>query len=123
MRMARLDATHRYLRQNADGLRLPVRMSCGRGASGATVNMGFGLRNRPPPLIPLLRLPRLLPAAALRAMETAPGLLKELIPGGEVHHRPDLLAGIDEIRELMGRPAVREMELHYNDLEAVALPE
>lgn len=99
-----------------------------------SVNMGFGLRNRPTtPLIPLARLaeigvrrvtlPRLLPAAALRAMETALGLLQASIPGGEVHHRPDLLAGIDEIWALMGQPEVREMELRYGDLDGVTIPE
>lgn len=95
-----------------------------------SVNMGFGIRNRPTtPLIPLARLaeigvkrvtlPRLLPAAALSAMENALGLLKESIPSGEIMHRPDLLSGIDDIWALMDQPRVREMELHYNDLDGV----
>lgn len=97
-----------------------------------SVNMGFGLRNRPTtPLIPLTRLaeigvkrvtlPRLLPAAALSAMESALALLKTAMETGEIMHRPDLLASIDEIWELMGQPEVRRMELHYNDLDGVPL--
>ncbi|MEQ9259654.1 MAG: isocitrate lyase/PEP mutase family protein [Roseovarius sp.] len=97
-----------------------------------SVNMGFGLRTRPTtPLIPITRLaeigvkrvtlPRLLPAAALSAMEGALALLKGTLETGEIMHRPDLLSSIDEIWELMGQPEVRRMELHYNDLEGVPL--
>lgn len=92
-----------------------------------SVNMGFGIRNRPTtPLIPLARLaeigvkrvtlPRLLPAAAIMAMENALSILKESIPSGEIIHRPDLLASIDDIWALMGQPEIRQMELRYNDL-------
>jgi 2-methylisocitrate lyase-like PEP mutase family enzyme len=92
-----------------------------------SVNMGFGIRNRPTtPLIPLARLaeigvkrvtlPRLLPAAAIMAMENALSILKESIPSGEIIHRPDLLASIDDIWALMGQPEIRQMELKYNDL-------
>lgn len=97
-----------------------------------SVNMGFGLRNRPTtPLIPLTRLaeigvkrvtlPRLLPAAALSAMENALALLKNTLDTGEIMHRPDLLFSIDEIWELMCQPEVRRLELYYNDLDGVAV--
>lgn len=95
-----------------------------------SVNMGFGIRSRPTtPLIPAKRLeqlgvkritlPRMLPAAALRAMENALKVLMESVASGEVADRPDLLVGIDDIWELMGQPAVRQMELRYGDLDGV----
>ena len=97
-----------------------------------SVNMGFGIRNRPTtPLIPLTRLaeigvrrvtlPRLLPAAAILAMENALAILKQSIPTGEIVHRPDLLAGIDDIWELMGQPEFRRQEARYNNLEDLDL--
>lgn len=99
-----------------------------------SVNMGFGIRSRPTtPLLPIPRLealgvkrvtlPRMLPAAALMAMETALRVLKESIESGEAADRPDLLYGIDDIWELMGQPAIREMERHYGDLDGVRLPD
>ena len=98
-----------------------------------SVNMGFGIRQRPTtPLIPVRRLkelgvrrvtlPRLLPAAALQAMETALAILRDAIPTGEVVDRPDLLWGIDDIWALMGKPAVDEMEARYGDLDGVEIP-
>lgn len=93
-----------------------------------SVNMGFGIRSRPTtPLISVQRLaelgvkrvtlPRMLPAAALRAMETALQLLKDIIPTGEIIDRPDLLVGIDEIWELMGVSGFKEIEARYNNLD------
>ena len=66
-----------------------------------------------------MTLPRLLPAAALSAMEGALALLKTSLDTGEIMHRPDLLSSIDEIWDLMGQPEMRRMELHYNDLDGV----
>ncbi|WP_026381032.1 isocitrate lyase/PEP mutase family protein [Afifella pfennigii] len=95
-----------------------------------SVNMGFGIRNRPTtPLIPVKRLaelgvkrvtlPRMLPAAALMAMENALAILKDAIASGELVDRPDLLWGIDDIWGLMGQPEMKEMERYYNDLSGV----
>ena len=95
-----------------------------------SVNMGFGIRARPTtPLIPVARLkelgvrrvtlPRMLPAAALKAMETALSILLEAIPTGEVVDRPDLLASIEDIWGLMGFDEYRELEGRFNDLEGV----
>ena len=95
-----------------------------------SVNMGFGIRNRPTtPLIPVRRLaelgvrrvtlPRMLPAAALMAMENTLLLFKQSLDSGEVVDRPDLLVGIDDIWALMGQPAIRDMEARYNNLEGV----
>lgn len=98
-----------------------------------SVNMGFGIRNRPTtPLIAIPRLqelgvkrvtlPRMLPAAALMAMENALGILKQSIETGEVADRPDLLWGIEDIWALMGQPEIKAMETHYGDLDGVAIP-
>lgn len=95
-----------------------------------SVNMGFGLRSRPTtPLIPVKRLaelgvrrvtlPRMLPAAALKAMETTLRTLLEAIPTGEVVDRPDLLAGIDDIWSLMGFEEFQTLEGRFNDIEGV----
>jgi 2-methylisocitrate lyase-like PEP mutase family enzyme len=97
-----------------------------------SVNMGFGIRNRPTtPLIPVQRLeqlgvkrvtlPRMLPAAALMAMENALGILRQSMESGEVADRPDLLWGIDDIWALMGQPEIKAMENHYGDFGDIAL--
>lgn len=95
-----------------------------------SVNMGFGIRNRPTtPLIPIKRLaalgvkrvtlPRMLPAAALMAMGKTLSILNQSLATDEVVDRPDLLVGIEEIWDLMGQPAIREMEARYNDLNGM----
>lgn len=86
-----------------------------------TINMGFGIRERPTtPLVPLPRLaalgvrrvslPRMLPAAAIHGMQAALAAMREVIETGVGQHRPDLLVGIDEIWNLMGLPVARELE-------------
>lgn len=89
-----------------------------------TVNMGFGIRSRPTtPLIPLPRLkelgvkrvslPRMLPAAAMHAMEQALSLMRQTMETGEAIDRPDLLFGIEDIMELMDYRTIRELEARY----------
>lgn len=86
-----------------------------------TINMGFGIRNRPTtPLIPLPRLkeigvrrislPRMLPAAAIRGMQTALGIMRNVMTTGVPEDHPDLLASIDEITALMGYDDMRQLE-------------
>lgn len=86
-----------------------------------SINIGFGIRNRPTtPLIPLPRLealgvrrvsvPRMLPAAAIRAMDQALRLLKQSVETGEIIDRPDLLASIDDIKALMDYDALERLE-------------
>lgn len=97
-----------------------------------SVNMGFGIRTRPTtPLIPLkslaeigvkrVTLPRMLPAAAIQAMESALAILKQSTGTGEIMHRPDLLASIDDIWALMGQPEFKRQEARYNNLEGLDL--
>lgn len=95
-----------------------------------SVNMGFGIRSRPTtPLIPLPRLkelgvrrislPRMLPAAAIRAMETALTVMREVIETGMPVDRPDLLAGIDEIMDLMDYDSARALEAKLLTTETI----
>jgi 2-methylisocitrate lyase-like PEP mutase family enzyme len=86
-----------------------------------SINMGFGIRSRPTtPLIPIPRLralgvrrislPRMLPAASIRAMQVALQLMRQAVDSGETIDRPDLLAGIDDIMQLMGYDEMRRLE-------------
>jgi 2-methylisocitrate lyase-like PEP mutase family enzyme len=93
-----------------------------------SVNMGFGIRSRPTtPLIPFARLkaigvkrvtlPRMLPAAAIMAMQNALSILKETAASGGSTDRPDLLVGIDDIMELMDYPTLRSLEARFLDTD------
>ncbi len=96
-----------------------------------TVNMGFGIRERPTsPLVPLPRLrklgvrrvslPRMLPAAAILGMQRALQVMREVVETGLPQNRPDLLAGIDDIWTLMdfaGARALEERLLTIDQLE------
>jgi len=86
-----------------------------------TINMGFGIRQRPTtPLVPLpelkrlgvrrISLPRMLPAAAIHGMTQALEVMKEVIATGEPTHRPDLLVGIEDIMSIMGYEEMRALE-------------
>ena len=86
-----------------------------------TVNMGFGIRSRPTtPLFPIPRLkalgvrrislPRMLPAAAIHAMQQALSVMREVMTTGVPADRPDLLASIEDIMALMGYAEMRERE-------------
>lgn len=95
-----------------------------------TVNMGFGIRSRPTtPLIPLpllkalgvrrVSLPRMLPAAAIKAMQGALDIMKSVIETGEPVERPDLLAGMEDIMALMGYDEMRALEARLLTTEAL----
>jgi len=89
-----------------------------------SINIGFGIRSRPTtPLIPMPRLaelgvrrvsvPRMLPAAAIRAMEQALTLFRHSIETGEVVDRPDLLASIEDIKALMDYDELERLEERF----------
>ena len=91
------------------------------GGKPGSINMGFGIRPRPTtPLIPLPRLkelgvrrvslPRMLPAAAIKAMQEALSAMRGVMETGIPADRSDLLVGIDEIWNLMGFPAMQALE-------------
>lgn len=86
-----------------------------------SINMGFGIRQRPTtPLIPLPRLkelgvrrislPRMLPGAAIRGMSNALAMMKQVVETGQPVDHPELVAGIEEITELMGYAEMRSLE-------------
>lgn len=113
------DAVHdeEQIRMLVDAVNAPV-----------SVNMGFGIRERPTtPLIPLVRLreigvrrvtlPRMLPAAALNAMTAALAELRLAMERGEIRHRPDLLCSIDDIWTLMGYPDALQRQAKYDRLD------
>jgi 2-methylisocitrate lyase-like PEP mutase family enzyme len=61
--------------------------------------------------------PRMLPAAAIHAMTESLRLLRHSVETGEVVDRPDLLASIDDIKQLMDYAELERLE------EALLLPE
>jgi 2-methylisocitrate lyase-like PEP mutase family enzyme len=94
-----------------------------------SINMGFGIRERPTtPLIPLPRLralgvrrislPRMLPAAAIKGMSQALAAMSQVMATGQPVNRTDLLVGIDEIWDLMGLPQARALERRLLTTEA-----
>jgi len=93
-----------------------------------SINMGFGVRSRPTtPLIPLPRLkelgvkrislPRMLPAAAIHGMRQALSTMREVMQTGIPADRPDLLAGIEDIMEVMGYGEMRALEKQLTTLD------
>lgn len=89
-----------------------------------SINIGFGIRSRPTtPLIPMPHLaalgvrrvsvPRMLPAAAIRAMEQALALFRHSMETGEVVDRPDLLASIEDIKALMDYAELERLEERF----------
>lgn len=94
-----------------------------------TVNMGFGIRSRPTtPLIPIPRLkaigvrrislPRMLPAAAIHGMRQALMTMREVVESGVPVDRPDMVASIEDIMEIMGYAQMREREARLLHLSA-----
>jgi 2-methylisocitrate lyase-like PEP mutase family enzyme len=101
-----------------------IKRLCDAVPIAVSINIGFGIRNRPTtPLIPVKRLkelgvkrvsvPRMLPAAALKAMQNALSLLRHALETGEVVDRPDLLFSIDEIKELMDYESLEKLEEQF----------
>jgi 2-methylisocitrate lyase-like PEP mutase family enzyme len=89
-----------------------------------TVNMGFGIRQRPTtPLLSARQLedmgvkavsfPRMLTAAAIQGMRNALAVLGQSIEEGRVIDRPDLLAPFGELNELMGQPQLQALERSF----------
>jgi 2-methylisocitrate lyase-like PEP mutase family enzyme len=89
-----------------------------------TVNMGFGIRQRPTtPLLSTKQLedmgvkavsfPRLLTAAAIQGMKNALAVLGQSIEEGRAIDRPDLLVSFDELNDLMGIRQIRALERSF----------
>src|SRR6201993_5403271 len=89
-----------------------------------TVNMGFGIRQRPTtPLLSTRQLedmgvkavsfPRLLTAAAIQGMKNALAVLGQSIEEGRAIDRPDLLVSFDELNDLMGIREIKALERSF----------
>jgi 2-methylisocitrate lyase-like PEP mutase family enzyme len=89
-----------------------------------TVNMGFGVRQRPTtPLLSAKQLedmgvkavsfPRLLTSAAIQGMKNALAVLGQSIEEGRVIDRPDLLVSFDELNDLMGIREIKALERSF----------
>ncbi|HVZ10721.1 isocitrate lyase/PEP mutase family protein [Rhodopila sp.] len=89
-----------------------------------SVNMGFGIRQRPTtPLLSARQLedmgvkavsyPRMLTSAAIQGMKNALGVLTQSIDENRVIDRPDLLVPFDELNTLMGLPRIKELERKF----------
>jgi 2-methylisocitrate lyase-like PEP mutase family enzyme len=89
-----------------------------------TVNMGFGIRQRPTtPLLSARHLedlgvkavsyPRMLTAAAIQGMKNALEVMGQSIAEGRVIDRPDLLVPFGELNELMGLSRLRAIERSF----------
>ncbi|MBV2142386.1 isocitrate lyase/PEP mutase family protein [Falsochrobactrum sp. TDYN1] len=94
-----------------------------------SVNMGFGIRQRPTtPLIPLphlkkigvrrISLPRMLPAAAIHAMQEALTVMREVMTTGVPVNREDLLVGIEDIMKLMDYDNMRALETQLTTFDS-----
>ncbi len=89
-----------------------------------TVNMGFGIRQRPTtPLLSTRQLedmgvkmgsfPRMLTAAAIQGMKNALEVFGQSIKEGRVIDRPDLLVSFGEINELMGAGQLEALQQSF----------
>jgi len=95
------------------------------------VNMGFGIRRRSTtPVLPARRLeelgvaavifPRLLTSAALSGMRRAMEALAQSLASGEAVDRPDLCFSFEDLNNLMGFGAIRDLENRYLTEEELA---
>src|SRR3954454_666766 len=93
-------------------------------AKPLSVNMGFGIRQRPTtPLLSARQLeelgvkavsyPRLLSAAAFQGMKNALAVLTQSLDEGRVIDRPDLLVSFAELNELMGIKQIKALESRF----------
>lgn len=89
-----------------------------------SVNMGFGIRQRPTtPLLSTRQLedmgvkavsyPRMLTAAAIQGMKTALKVFGQSIVEERVIDRPDLLVSFGELNELMGLKQLQELQQSF----------
>ncbi len=93
-------------------------------AKPLSVNMGFGIRQRPTtPLLSVrqledmgvkaVSLPRMLTAAAIQGMKNALAAFGQSVAEGRVIDRPDLLVSFGEINDLTGLGRLRALERSF----------
>lgn len=101
-----------------------IRRLVGEVGMPVSINIGFGVRSRPTtPLFSIKRLeeigvarvsiPRMLTAAAIAGMRQALQLMLRSAETGEIIDRPDLLAGIEEITQLMNYDRIAALEAQF----------
>jgi 2-methylisocitrate lyase-like PEP mutase family enzyme len=89
-----------------------------------SVNMGFGIRQRPTtPLLSARQLedmgvkavsyPRMLSSAAIQGMKNALAVFMQSLAEERVIDRPDLLVPFDELNTLMGHDVLRSLEASF----------
>lgn len=112
----------------ADALRSKenIRHVCEEVDAPVTVNMGYGIRERPTtPLIPTKRLEelgvamvsyaRLITGAAVRGMQNALSALSEATSEEEPETHSELTVGFEKYTKLMGLPEIRKLEDRFVD--------
>jgi 2-methylisocitrate lyase-like PEP mutase family enzyme len=86
-----------------------------------SINMGLAIRKRPTtPLVSFKELeklgvarPRMITAAAITGMRNALRVVKESLEKGIIIERPDLVAGFEEITDLMGLSRILDLERRF----------
>jgi 2-methylisocitrate lyase-like PEP mutase family enzyme len=89
-----------------------------------SINMGLAIRKRPTtPLVSVKELeelgvarvtfPRMITAAAITGMRNALKIVKESLEKGIIIERPDLVAGFEEITDLMGLSRILDLERRF----------
>lgn len=114
----------------ADALttREEIQRLCSEVDAHVSVNMGFGIRQRPttPLFSPaeledmgasMVSYPRLITAAAIRGMKNGLETLQESVEEDEVIERPEQVIGWEEFMDLIDQPTYHEMEDRYADVE------
>jgi 2-methylisocitrate lyase-like PEP mutase family enzyme len=96
-----------------------------------SINMGLAIRKRPTtPLVSVKELeelgvarvtfPRMITAAAITGMRNALKIVKESLEKGIIIERPDLVAGFEEITDLMGLSRILNLERQFLPDEVLA---
>jgi 2-methylisocitrate lyase-like PEP mutase family enzyme len=104
---------------------------CAEVDAHVSVNMGFGIRERPTtPLVSpadlaaagaaMVSYPRLITASAVRGMYDALGTLAESVETGEIVERPEQVVGWDRFMRLMDQPRLRALEARFATAEEPA---
>lgn len=110
----------------ADALRTKedIEHLCSEVDAHVSVNMGFGIRERPTtPLVSpadlekagaaMVSYPRLITASAIRGMYDALETLQLSAEDGEIHERPDQVIEWSHFMQLMDQPRLTELEARF----------
>jgi 2-methylisocitrate lyase-like PEP mutase family enzyme len=101
-----------------------IEQLCSEVDAHVSVNMGFGIRERPTtPLVSpsdledagaaMVSYPRLITASAIRGMYDALETLQVSADDGEIHERPDQVIAWSQFMELMDQPSLSELEMRF----------